>query len=72
MAKLKKFSTKYPGVRYYQHSERKYRGKLDKYFSIRLRIDGKQHEEGLGWLSEGMTPQHASEILTELKKKAIK
>jgi integrase len=68
MAKLKKNPTKYPGVRYYEHSERKYRGKPDKYFSIRLRIDGKQREEGLGWASEKMTEQKASEILAELKK----
>jgi integrase len=68
MAKLPKYKTKYPGVRYYKHYERKYRGQPDKYFSIRLRIYGKQHEEGLGWLSEGITAQHASEILAELKK----
>jgi len=65
MATPKKIQTKYPGIRYYEHRKRKYRGKPDKYFSIRHRVDGEQLEEGFGWLSKGMSAKNASELLTE-------
>lgn len=59
--------TPYPGVRYYEHPERIFKRQKDKNFSIRYRnADGKQKEEWLGWLSEGMTAQDASQIRGEI------
>ena len=68
MSKLKKFGTRFPGVRYYEHHERKHKGKPDRYFSIRYMMHNKQKEEGLGWASQGMTDSQASEILAEFRK----
>jgi len=66
MAKWK--YTKYPGVRYREHPTRKHGVQFDKYFSIRYTLDGKRHEEALGWASEGWSPQSAAEELARLKK----
>ena len=61
--------SKFPGVRYYEHSERKLKGGIqkDKYFSIVYRINGKQKEEAVGWASKGWSLQKANEILCTLK-----
>ena len=59
--------SKYPGVRYREHPQRKHGVKPDKYFFIRYKLDGKDKEEGLGWSSEGMTEQKAAARLAELK-----
>lgn len=56
-----------PGVRHRLHSTRKHGVKFDQYFSIRLRVDGKQKEEGLGWASEGWSEKKAAAALSELK-----
>ncbi len=56
-----------PGVRYRLHSTRKHGVKFDQYFSIRLRVDGRQKEEGLGWASEGWSEKKAAAALSELK-----
>jgi integrase len=65
----KKFSTQFPGVRYRVHKCRKYSGgNLDRYFSIRYRVNGKLKEEGIGWASEGWNAQKVSIILSGLKK----
>ena len=55
------------GIRFKEHHERKNGIKPDRYFSIYYRIDGKQHEQGVGWGSEGMTVEKAMSILNELK-----
>lgn len=52
MAGQKWISTKYKGVRYYQHPSRKHGLKLDRYLAIRYQKDGKRIEEGIGWTSE--------------------
>jgi integrase len=59
--------TKFKGVRYRQHSDRKHGVKWDRYFSIRYQADGKRIEEGLGWASEGWTEEKAALKLAELK-----
>lgn len=41
------------GIRYYEHDERKYRGRPDRYYSVRWARQGKVKEEGIGWASEG-------------------
>ena len=66
MAKWKK--TNHPGVRFREHPNRKHGVKLDRYFCIRYQRDGKRHEEGLGWSSEGWTAEKAAVELSELKK----
>lgn len=45
-------STKYRGVRYYEHPTRKHGVKFDRYLAIRYQQDGKRIEEGIGWTSE--------------------
>ena len=66
MARSKKISTDYPGVRYYTNDRRLYRKKPDECYFIRYRVDGKQKEEPVGWRSEGMTALKASEIRADL------
>jgi integrase len=57
----------YTGIRYREHSTRKHGVKLDRYFAIRYRIDGKLKEEALGWSSAGWTVQKAIVELSKLK-----
>lgn len=58
------------GLRYRLHKTRKHGKDRDRYYSIRFRVDGVLHEQGLGWLSEGMTMDKAVKKMTELKQKA--
>jgi integrase len=65
--------TKYRGVRYREHPERKHGILKDRYFTIRFMKNGETHEEGVGWSSsEKMTPEKAFEILNKLKRAARK
>jgi len=57
--------TRFRGVRYYEHPERKHGVTKDRYFAIRYQINGERREEGLGWASEGWK---ASDAALELKK----
>lgn len=60
-------TTKYPGVRYREHPSRKFKGKPDRYYTIRYNISkGQRKEERLGWRSEGMTPEKAANIRGEI------
>jgi len=65
---VKWISSKFPGVRFYEHTTRKHGVKQDRYFAIRAQVNGTRREEGLGWASEGWTEQKASTLLAELKK----
>jgi integrase len=67
----KKHSTQFPGVRYRLHRSRKYNRTLDRYFSIRYRVNGKLKEEGIGWASEGWNATKASLVLAGLKKNQL-
>ena len=69
---MRKVSTKYPGVRYREHPNRKHGVQPDRYFFIRYQKDGRRVEEGLGWASEGMTAQKAALELARLKEAARK
>lgn len=60
--------TKFPGVRYREHPERKHGIRKDQYFAVRYQKDGERREEGLGWLSEGWTAQKAYDKLADLKR----
>jgi integrase len=42
------------GVRYWEHPTRKFKGKPDRNYYIRFKVDGKLVSEKLGWASEGM------------------
>ena len=57
--------TKHTGVRYRVDTIRRFLGRPDKYYFIRYRR-GKQVEEGVGWASDGMTPQQASNLRGEI------
>ncbi len=63
---VKWIKANYPGVRYYKHPKRLYRGKKDRNFSIRYKRGGKSKEEGLGWSSDGMNAQKANRLRAEI------
>jgi integrase len=60
--------TQFTGVRYREHPSRKYTRKLDRYFAIRYKVNGKLKEEAVGWASEGWNEKKASIILSDLRK----
>ncbi|MDR2645629.1 MAG: hypothetical protein LBC04_00380 [Holosporaceae bacterium] len=64
---VKWIKAKAKGVRYYEHDTRKHGICKDKYFTIRYRLNGKVHEEALGWASIGWSEQKAAAKLYELK-----
>jgi site-specific recombinase XerD len=64
---VKRFQTKFHGVRYREHLTRKQGIKRDRYFSIYYRLDGKRREEGIGWASDGWTTEKAAILLAKLK-----
>jgi len=55
-------SSKFPGVRIRESETRRFQGKPDKYFAIRYKNNGKSAEEGVGWLSEGISAAYSSQI----------
>jgi len=58
----------YKGIRYREHPTRKHKvNQPDRYYVLRYRIDGKRHEEPLGWASHGWTLQKAIIELSKLK-----
>jgi integrase len=63
-------SSKFKGVRFREHNTRKHGVTKDKYFAIRYQAQGKRHEEGLGWASEGWSAKKAFLLLSELKEAA--
>ncbi|MEA3333744.1 MAG: tyrosine-type recombinase/integrase, partial [Pseudomonadota bacterium] len=68
---IKKHSTKYAGVRYYEHATRMHGRQPDRYFTIRYQKDGKRVEEGLGWASGHVDVKGADRkehnVVTELQ-----
>src|SRR5580704_1410074 len=63
-----KWITAAPGIRYRQHKSRKHGARLDRYFTLRFSVDGRQVEEALGWASGGWTVPRAQEELSRLRK----
>jgi hypothetical protein len=57
-----------PGIRCRKHPTRKHGARLDRYYTVRFSVAGKQVEEALGWASEGWTMAKAQEKLGELRK----
>ena len=64
---VKWIKCKTPGVRYYEHVSRKHGVRLDRYFSIRYKLEGKDKEEGLGWASQGWSESKAMARLAEIR-----
>jgi len=68
--------TKHRGIRYREHPTRKYGARPDRYYFVRLKLDGKDVEEALGWESEWKLKrdrdisleEHAVSRLIELKR----
>jgi integrase len=63
-----KWITAGSGIRYRKHATRKHGARLDRYYTLRFSVAGKQVEEALGWASEGCTVKLAQERLGELRK----
>lgn len=68
MAKITWVKTRYPGVRFFKHSDRKHGVQFDKSFHIRFNGGGKLYQSSMGWSSEGMTAEKASLKLAEYKR----
>jgi len=51
---MKWIKTAHPGLRYYEHPTRKHGKRKDRYYSIRFKIDGRNYDYGVGWVSEGL------------------
>lgn len=66
--KIEWLKTRYVGVRYFKHSDRKHGIQFDKSFHIRFNGGGKLYQSSLGWASEGMTAEKASLKLAEYKR----
>src|SRR5712671_4291141 len=62
-----KWVTVAPGIRARDHATRRHGVKLDRYFTLRFSVDGRQVEEALGWASEGWTRARAQEELGKLR-----
>ena len=67
---LKWNQTNFPGVRYRNYPTRKHGVKPDQYFSIRIQVEGKRKEEGLGWASQGWSAKKADGELSKLREAA--
>ena len=63
-----KLPTKFSGIRYREHPDRKLKnGTFDRYYFIRYKVNGVLKEEGVGWSSEGWNPEKAYKIRSELR-----
>jgi integrase len=63
-----KIKTKFPGVRYRLHNNRKHGVQFDRCYFVRHRVDGKEIEEKVGWASHGETAKSAADLLAELSR----
>ena len=67
MMATKRVKTQIPGIRYREHASRKVDIQKDRYYYIFYQLNGKQKEEGVGWLSHGWTEKKVAEQLFEIK-----
>ena len=61
-------STAYPGIRYREHPTRKLGGIPDRYYVIRLMVNGVRREEPVGWTSEGVRLDEVVAKWAEIKR----
>lgn len=59
--------TAFSGIRYREHPSRLHDDGPDRYYTIRCKIQGREREEGVGWASEGATPEEAARKLLQLR-----
>ncbi|MDR1855788.1 MAG: site-specific integrase [Desulfovibrio sp.] len=59
--------TKQPGIEYREHPTRRYGPGPDRYFRIRIKVDGRDRAMGIGWASEGKTVDDAAARLVALR-----
>src|SRR5262245_7955189 len=50
------------GIRYREHATRRTNGRPDRYYVVRYRVDGRGHDEPVGWVSEGHTLEEARTV----------
>jgi len=51
---IKWIKTAHRGLRYYEHDSRQQGKKKDRYYSIRIKVGGKDYTYGVGWWSDGI------------------
>jgi integrase len=51
---IKWIKTRHTGLRYYEHEIRKHGKRKDRYYSIRFKVDKKEYNYGIGWVSDGI------------------
>lgn len=59
--------TKHEGIRYREHETKRNGIRKDRYYAIRYRVDGKRHEAGLGWESQGWNLERVRQTLEKFK-----
>lgn len=69
---MKRITTGFKGIIYYENPKRKNNGRADRRFLLRFRWQGKQYEEAVGWASEGWNAVKASNLLAELRRNQLK
>ncbi len=62
-----KWITATKGVRYKEHETRKHNKRLDRYFILQYKRNGKVFNEAVGWASEGVTQARCEADLATLK-----
>jgi integrase len=55
------------GVRYQEHPTRKHGQRLDRYWCVRYKLNGRDVNEAVGWWSQGVTKAQCDGILAELR-----
>ena len=53
---------RFVGVRYRESKTRRFKGKPERYYSVRYKRHGQTIEEGIGWESSGIGPQYCSNL----------
>ena len=71
MAKYTWFTTKHKGLRYREHETRKHGVKKDRFYQIRMMVNGKRVQESFGWLSEGWTEEKCLIEVAKLKQARV-
>ncbi|MDD3951653.1 MAG: site-specific integrase [Desulfobacterales bacterium] len=51
---IKWIKTPHKGLRYHEHPTRKHGRQRDRYYAVRFKVDGKDYEYGIGWMSDGV------------------
>ena len=71
MAKGERWVTVAQGIRCREVEGRLFRGKPDRYWTLRFKLGGKEHHERLGWSSEGWNLSKAQTELARLRAAAV-